>query len=68
MTPHHVPAVRNGDAALFDNRDHPKFGFAQKDVKKSRCRGQGRRALRGYDACVRVLVSCLCAYFACFAL
>eukprot|EP00967_Tisochrysis_lutea_P031482 scaffold37118_cov18-Tisochrysis_lutea.AAC.4 len=34
-------AARNGDLALFDNRDHPMYGFAQKDVKKSRwgCEG-----------------------------
>jgi len=29
-------AAKNGDVALFDNRDHPMHGFAMKDVKKSR--------------------------------
>ncbi|KAF5832046.1 Sec63 Brl domain-containing protein [Dunaliella salina] len=31
-------AARNGDLALFDNHEHPMYGFAQKDVKKSRNR------------------------------
>lgn len=29
-------AVHNGDSALFDTRDNPKFGLLQKEVKKSR--------------------------------
>jgi activating signal cointegrator complex subunit 3 len=29
-------AVRNGDTALFDTREHPKYTLHQKDVRKSR--------------------------------